>query len=58
MGKKLVCLTVDESEAHDRAIDFYRYCGKPDAEVMTLAWIDIQRAFPRLKEYDAAEVSA
>jgi hypothetical protein len=42
-------LTVEEERARDKAIDFYHYIGKSDAEAMRLAWEDVQKAFPRLK---------
>lgn len=55
MARKLIHLTVDEAQARDRAIEFYRYVGKPDAEVMSLAWIDVQLAFPRLQAFDGEQ---
>ncbi len=58
MTKHLVHLTVDEAKARDRAIDFYRYLGKSDADVNQLAWIDVQLAFPRLKAFASAPVDA
>ena len=50
-GTKLADFSSDERCAFDRAIDFYRYVGKSDAEATSLAWSDVQLAFPRLLEY-------
>ena len=52
MNKKLEQLTVEEERAREKAIDFYRYVGKTEVEVARLAWVDVQKAFPRLREYD------
>jgi len=50
-GKKnLTQLTVEEESAREKAIDFYRYVGKSEADVDRLAWADVQKAFPRLKQ--------
>lgn len=57
MGKKLAQLTEEEEQARVRAVDFYRYIGKVEAEAANLAWVDIQLSFPRLQQYDAAQVS-
>jgi glutamine synthetase adenylyltransferase len=54
MNKEPAQLTVEEEKAREKAIDFYRYVGKTDAEAMRLAWADLQKAFPRLKVYDRA----
>ena len=54
MNKEPAQLTVEEEQAREKAIDFYRYVGKTDAEAMRLAWADIQKAFPRLRGYDSA----
>ena len=54
MNKEPAQLTVEEEQAREKAIDFYRYVGKTDAEAMRLAWADLQKAFPRLKVYDSA----
>ena len=53
MNKKLAQLTLEEERAREKAIDFYRYIGKTDVEATRLAWQDVQKAFPRLREYDA-----
>ena len=55
MNKEPAQLTVEEEQAREKAIDFYRYIGKTDAEAMRLAWADIQKAFPRLRVYDSAK---
>jgi hypothetical protein len=49
LTKKLTQLTVEEDRARERAVDFYRYVGKSDAEAERLAWADIEKVFPRLK---------
>jgi len=55
MNKKLAQLTVEEERAKEKAMDFYRYTGKSEVEADRLAWADIQKQFPRLKDYDGAE---
>ena len=55
MNKKLAQLTVEEDRAKEKAMDFYRYTGKSEVEAERLAWADIQKQFPRLKDYDGAE---
>ena len=52
--KTPVQLTVEEEQAKEKAMDFYRYIGKSDVDATRLAWADIQKAFPRLKAYDSA----
>ena len=52
MNKKPAQLTLEEERAREKAIDFYRYIGKTDAEATRLAWADVQKAFPRLKAYE------
>lgn len=52
MKKKLAQLTVEEQQAKEKAIDFYLYIGKTDVEAIRLAWRDVQKAFPRLQEFD------
>ncbi len=54
MKKRPVQLTAEEERAREKAMDFYRYVGKTDADVTRLARADIQKAFPRLKAYDSA----
>ena len=54
MTKKFAQLTVEEERERQRAIDFYRYIGKTDAEAIRLAWADMQKTFPRLMAYDTA----
>jgi hypothetical protein len=45
-------LSAEEEQARQKAFDFYRYVGKVDAEASKLAWADIQKQFPRLREYE------
>jgi len=52
MRKEPTQLTVEEERAREKAIDFYRYIGKTDVEATRLAWADVKKAFPRLKEHD------
>ena len=54
MKKELAQLTAEEERARERAMDFYLYIGKTDAEATRLAWTDLQKAFPRLRVYDSA----
>ena len=49
MNKGAAQLTVEEERARDRAMDFYRFIGKTEAEAMRLAWEDVEKAFPRLR---------
>lgn len=58
MNKKLAQLTLEEERAREKAIDFYRYIGKTDVEATRLAWQDVQKAFPRLREYDIEKSDA
>lgn len=51
----LAHLSEEERHASERALDFYRYVGKPESEVASLAWSDLQLAYPRLQEYAGAE---
>jgi hypothetical protein len=55
MKKKTTPLTVEERMAMDKAVDFYRYVGKSEEDAGRLAWADIQKQFPHLKDYDASE---
>lgn len=52
MDKKLAQLTAEEERSMEKAIDFYRYTGKTEAEAGRLAWRDIQKEFPRLRDFD------
>ena len=52
MDKKLAQLTKQEERSMEKAIDFYRYTGKTEAEAARLAWRDIQKEFPRLRDFD------
>jgi hypothetical protein len=45
-------LTAEEERARDRAMDFYRFIGKTEAEAMRLAWEDVEKSFPRLRAID------
>jgi hypothetical protein len=58
MTIKPVQLTVAEDRAREKAIDFYRYIGKSEAEADRLAWVDIQKAFPRLKRANVLATGA
>jgi hypothetical protein len=49
LTKKVTQLTVEEDRAREKAVDFYRYVGKSEAEADRLAWADLEKAFPRLK---------
>ena len=49
LNKGAAQLTVEEERARDRAMDFYRFIGKTEAEAMRLAWEDVEKAFPRLR---------
>jgi len=52
MGKRLADLTVEERAAQQKALNFYRYTGKGEAECERLVWRDLQAAFPRLQQFD------
>ena len=54
MKKRPVQLTVEEESEREKAMDFYRYVGKTDVEATRLVWADLQKRFPRLREYDGA----
>jgi hypothetical protein len=49
LRKNLARLTVEEDRAREKALDFYRYIGKSEAEADRLAWADIEKVFPRVK---------
>ena len=53
MNKRAAKLSPEEQQAWEKAIDFYRYVGKTDEDAAVMAWADVQKAFPRLKEYDS-----
>ena len=55
MPEKSAKLTAEEQNAYDRALDFYHYTGKSEAESERLAWSDIQKAFPRLLQFEKCE---
>jgi hypothetical protein len=48
-------LTIEEERAREKAVDFYRYVGKSEADADRLAWEDIKREFPRLRESAACQ---
>jgi len=50
--KKKAQLSLEEQRAREKALDFYRYTGKSEAEAERLAWEDIKKEFPRLKGCD------
>ena len=49
---QLRVLTVEEQRAREKALDFYRYVGKNEAEAHRLTWADVRKAFRRLKDLD------
>ena len=49
MKQKQAQLTADEERAREKSMDFYLYVGKSDVEASRLAWADIQKEFPRLR---------
>lgn len=51
-NETLTQLTIEEKRAREKAIDFYRYVGKSEAEAQRLAWADVQKEFPRLQKCD------
>jgi hypothetical protein len=53
--KKLAELTAAEERAMEKAMDFYRYTGKSEAEANRSAWADIQKEFPRLRDFESPE---
>jgi hypothetical protein len=48
MKKGQAQLTAEEERA-EKALDFYLYVGKTDVEASRLAWAEIQKEFPRLR---------
>ena len=50
--RNLLQLTVEEKRAREKAVDFYRYVGKTEAEAQRLAWADVRKEFPHLQKYD------
>ena len=50
--RNLTRLTEEEKRAREKAIDFYRYVGKSEAEVQRLAWADVRKEFPHLQKGD------
>jgi hypothetical protein len=50
--KKPSQLTTPEERAREKALDFYRYIGKSEEDASRLAWADIQKEFPRLRQYN------
>ena len=50
--RNLTQLTVEEKRAREKAIDFYRYVGKSEAEAQRLAWVDVRKEFPHLQKCD------
>ena len=50
--KKPLQLTTEEERAREKALDFYRYTGKSEEDANRLAWADIKKEFPRLRQYD------
>ena len=50
--RNLTQLTVAEERVREKAVDFYRYVGKSEAEVQRLAWADVRKEFPHLQKCD------
>ena len=51
-SKQLAVLTVEEEKAWEHAFFFYVVDeGKTDAMADKMAWRDLQKEFPRLKEF-------
>ena len=48
-------LTIEEERAREKAMDFYRYIGKSEAVADQMAWEDIKKEFPRLRESGARQ---
>jgi len=57
MKQEQALLTAEEKRAREKALDFYLYIGKTDVEASRLAWADVQKEFPRLRN-DAARGAA
>lgn len=53
--KKLATLTPEENKAWEFAFSYYLDEGKDDDEADRLAWEDIQKEFPRLKDFDGCK---
>jgi hypothetical protein len=49
MKQEQAQLTVEEARAREKSMDFYLYVGKTDVEASRLAWADILKEFPRLR---------
>lgn len=50
--KKPPQLTTEQERAREKALDFYRYTGKSEEDALRLAWADIQKEFPQLRQYN------
>ncbi|MFL6436998.1 MAG: hypothetical protein ACJ71Q_05415 [Terriglobales bacterium] len=49
MKQKQAQLTAEEERAREKSMNFYLYVGKTDVEASRLAWADVQKEFPRLR---------
>ena len=55
MARNLAVLTVREEKAWQWAFEFYVDEGLKDDEADSLAWVDVQKEFPRLRAFDGCE---
>jgi hypothetical protein len=55
MARKLAVLTPEEEKAWEFAFAFYVEDGLKDDEAGFSAWQDLQKEFPRLREFDGCE---
>jgi hypothetical protein len=58
MKQEQAQLTAEEERAREKSMDFYLYVGKSDVEASRLAWADILREFPRLRNDRARGAAA
>ena len=53
--RKLATLTPLENHAWEHAFAFHLDAGHADKMADSLAWRDVQKEFPRLKQFDGAK---
>jgi hypothetical protein len=58
MKQKQAQLTAEEERAREKSMNFYLYVGKTDVEASRLAWADVQKEFPRLRNDRASSAGA
>jgi hypothetical protein len=58
MKQEQAQLTAEEQRAREKSMDFYLYVGKSDVEASRLAWADVQKEFPRLRNDRASSAGA